>query len=129
MAYILVVDDYVGVRDFLEYVIKIEHEVVTAWNGLEALERIAERIPDLVISDLSMPLVDGYELAARLRAQGNQVPILFFTAVFDEGNVARLAEKTGNAGVLPFTANEADILVRVRKALIAGQAGALSIRG
>ncbi len=66
MATILVVDDEFGIGELLEALLEDEgHRVLTAMNGRHALERMAEARPDLVISDLMMPVMDG---AALLRA-------------------------------------------------------------
>ncbi|HYG81413.1 MAG TPA: response regulator transcription factor, partial [Pyrinomonadaceae bacterium] len=58
------------------------YEVVTARNGREALVRVAESVPDLIISDIRMPGMDGYQLAAQLRASSRTalVPVIFLTA-------------------------------------------------
>ncbi len=66
MAIVLVVDDEFGIGELLEALLQDEgHRVITAINGRHALERMALAKPDLVISDLMMPVMDG---AALLRA-------------------------------------------------------------
>ncbi len=66
MATILVVDDEFGIGELLEALLEDDgHRVLTAMNGRHALERLADTRPDLVISDLMMPVMDG---AALLRA-------------------------------------------------------------
>ena len=68
MATILVVDDEFGIGELLEALLEDDgHRVLTAMNGRHALERIAEAKPDLVISDLMMPVMDGAALLAALR--------------------------------------------------------------
>lgn len=59
-----------------------EYEVTTARNGREALLRVAESLPDLVVSDIRMPGMDGYQLARQLRASARTalVPVVFLTA-------------------------------------------------
>ncbi|SDJ12399.1 response regulator transcription factor [Alteribacillus bidgolensis] len=77
---ILVVDDEWNMRNLLRvYLSQEEFEVTEAVNGEEALARLASRTFDLVILDLMMPGVDGWEVCARIR-QTNQVPILMLTA-------------------------------------------------
>lgn len=58
------------------------YDVTTARNGAEALVRIAESIPDLIVSDIRMPGMDGYQLARRLRdsPRTSLVPVIFLTA-------------------------------------------------
>ncbi len=68
MATILVVDDEFGIGELLEALLEDDgHRVLTAMNGRHALERIAEAKPDLVISDLMMPVMDGAALLGALR--------------------------------------------------------------
>ena len=68
MATILIVDDEFGIGELLEALLQDEgHRVLTAMNGRHALERIAEAKPDLVISDLMMPVMDGAALLSVLR--------------------------------------------------------------
>jgi CheY-like chemotaxis protein len=68
MATILVVDDEFGIGELLEALLEDDgHRVLTAMNGRHALERIAEAKPDLVISDLMMPVMDGAALLNALR--------------------------------------------------------------
>lgn len=58
------------------------YQVTTAGNGAEALISIAQKLPDLIISDIRMPGMDGYELARRLRRNESTalIPIVFLTA-------------------------------------------------
>eukprot|EP00095_Tigriopus_kingsejongensis_P004745 snap_masked-scaffold11503_size2009-processed-gene-0.0 protein:Tk04745 transcript:snap_masked-scaffold11503_size2009-processed-gene-0.0-mRNA-1 annotation:"alkaline phosphatase" len=55
-------------------------EITTAANGREALDAVAERNPDLIVLDVMMPELDGFEVCRRLRAQNNATPVLFLTA-------------------------------------------------
>src|SRR5690606_6215601 len=55
------------------------YEVIKAVNGLQALERIEEQLPDLAVVDVMMPGMDGYELTKRLRAEAD-IPVLLLTA-------------------------------------------------
>lgn len=90
MALILVVDDEYLVAIMLADMLEDEgHEVVTAANGRLALDAIASRRPDLVITDFMMPVMTGLELAETLR--GSQptadVPILLVSGA--QGGIAR----------------------------------------
>lgn len=82
---VLVVDDEPDALELVQRVLE-EHgaEVVTAASAVEALDRIARRVPDVLVSDIGMPEVDGYDLVRRLRAlppeQGGEVPALALTA-------------------------------------------------
>ncbi len=68
MALILVVDDEFGVAEVLETILAdVGHEVVTAANGRQALERAKERLPDLVLLDFMMPIMDGPSVLKAMR--------------------------------------------------------------
>jgi two-component system response regulator RpaA len=83
MARILVVDDDVYVADTMQRGLqKRGHEVATAYNGIEALGLVQEKIPDLIILDISMPRMNGIEVCRRLRSDEDtaSIPIIFLTA-------------------------------------------------
>ncbi len=78
MATILVVDDEFGIAELLDALLTDEgHRVMTAVNGRQALERMNEAKPDLVISDLMMPVMDGAALLRAIRAQPDWKDIPF----------------------------------------------------
>jgi len=80
-AHILVVDDDTRITNLLRRILAYEgYSVTIAASGTEALDRSLERPPDLVVLDLLLPGLDGLEVARRLRAAGDQVPILMLTA-------------------------------------------------
>ncbi|MEX1055755.1 MAG: response regulator, partial [Rhodothermales bacterium] len=83
---ILVVEDEHTLRRLLEYRLGKQYDVRTAANGEEALARVAEGIPDLIISDIMMPRMDGFALQAALQEQKNTraIPFIFLTAKADE---------------------------------------------
>ncbi len=66
---VLVVDDEVNIVTSLEYVMKAAgFDVATAYDGEEALAKVAEIVPDLVILDVMMPKLDGFEVCEKIRA-------------------------------------------------------------
>ena len=79
---ILVVDDERAVRESLRRALELEgYEVELAGDGEEALERLIDvSLADAVILDVLMPGIDGLEVCRRLRAEGNEVPVLMLTA-------------------------------------------------
>ena len=82
MAKILVVDDNHEIRNILEKHLTAEgHEVVTAADGLEALQILDTSTPDLMTLDISMPGIDGYEVCRRVRQelQRESLPILIIS--------------------------------------------------
>ncbi|MDQ3745128.1 MAG: response regulator, partial [Acidobacteriota bacterium] len=80
---LLVVDDDPSLLLAVSETLRAEgYEVVTARRGAEAMVRVAESLPDLIISDIRMPGMDGYALVRNLRAapRTRLVPIVFLTA-------------------------------------------------
>ena len=84
MKAVLIVDDEFDARRTIELLFELEgYEVTTAQNGEVALEKIAERKPQVILTDWMMPVMDGYELCARVRAnpETTNIPIIMLTAV------------------------------------------------
>ena len=80
---VMVVDDSLTMRKVTGRVLERNNfEVVTARDGVEALERLEERVPDLMLLDIEMPRMDGYELATAMRADPRYkaVPIVMITS-------------------------------------------------
>ena len=78
---ILVVDDEASIADLVATALRFEgFEVSTAATGNEALDAVETLRPDLVVLDVMLPDVDGFEVARRLTAKGKTVPVLFLTA-------------------------------------------------
>jgi DNA-binding response OmpR family regulator len=85
MAKVLVVDDDQTVREVVvSYLKAAGHEVVEAADGEAALDAIRATPADLVVLDLMMPGVDGLEVCRRLRANGDDVPVVMLTALGSE---------------------------------------------
>jgi DNA-binding response OmpR family regulator len=81
---ILLVDDEESVQKLLSYPLRSDgYEVVAAANGQEALDRFEEGVFDLVVLDVMLPRVDGYDVCRRLRAR-SAVPIIMLTAKAEE---------------------------------------------
>ena len=80
MVTILVVEDNEHTRMLTEARLKKFYNVVTAENGGEALDIFYERQIDLIVADIMMPVMDGYELIKNLRDNNEEVPVLFLTA-------------------------------------------------
>jgi CheY-like chemotaxis protein len=82
VATIIVVDDEPALRSVLtDLFIDAGYQVRQAADGHEALSVVEQEPPDVVVSDVSMPNLNGAELAARLRARG--VPVVLLSAVYD----------------------------------------------
>ena len=81
--YVMVVDDSLTVRKVTtRFLQKQGYDAVTAKDGIEALEQLRDRIPDVMLVDIEMPRMDGYELTARVRADARlrHVPIVMITS-------------------------------------------------
>lgn len=120
MATILIVDDRTINRDFLASLLSyFGHVILEASNGLEALALIHKSHPDLVISDVLMPEMDGIELANTLRNSGEfaQIPIIFYTATFRLNDATSMAQACGVTTVIAKPAEPQAILDTVNKVL------------
>ncbi|HEU4924285.1 MAG TPA: EAL domain-containing protein [Burkholderiales bacterium] len=116
MATVLVADDNRANREALAALLESAgHRVLRAADGREALSRAREVCPDLVISDVLMPLMDGYELARRLRAEPATaaVALMFYTAYFGGQDAQALAQAHGVSRVLLKPSDNAAILHQV----------------
>ena len=117
MRSILVVDDEPSVRDALERALKAQHYVViTAADGRQALDAIADERPELVLLDVLMPVMDGFEACRRLRELGDRTPVLMLTARDAVGDrVEGLDAGADDYVVKPFALEE--LLARCRALL------------
>jgi two-component system, OmpR family, response regulator len=78
---VLVVDDEPSIRELVQVALKFHGCAVTSGSsGKEALERATKDSPDLIVLDVMLPDIDGFEVCRRLRAQANDVPVIFLTA-------------------------------------------------
>jgi two-component system OmpR family response regulator len=78
---LLLVDDEDNLRSMLEAALRHSgFEVTAAANGREALDAVPEAKPDLIVLDVMLPDLDGFDVCARLRSTGDRTPVLFLTA-------------------------------------------------
>jgi DNA-binding response OmpR family regulator len=113
---VLVVEDDEEIADVLRRSLRAEgYEVRTSADGVEALDAAAGFVPDLVVLDLGLPLMDGVEVCRRLRAEGD-VPILMLTARAEtEDRVGGLDSGADDYLVKPF--ERVELLARIRALL------------
>jgi adenylate cyclase len=112
---ILVVDDIPrNVRLLAAVLTGAGYEVASAGSGAEAIETVARDAPDLVLLDIRMPDIDGYEVCRRLRADpaAQFLPIVMVTSAEDEERVAALEAGADDFVAKPF--NNDELLARVR---------------
>ena len=78
---VLVVDDEPNIRELVQVALKFHGcAVSTAAGGMDAIRQAETLRPDLIVLDVMMPDLDGFEVCRRLRAMGNEVPVIFLTA-------------------------------------------------
>lgn len=106
----LVVDDSAAIRQLVSLTVTgAGYEVLAARNGNEALQKLSESRPDLVITDLNMPDMDGIELIRKIRSLADYkfIPILMLTTEAQEEKM-REGRKAGASGwiVKPFSSGQ-----------------------
>ncbi|MFH0976158.1 MAG: PleD family two-component system response regulator [Spirochaetota bacterium] len=97
---ILIVDDEPGNIEIISELLNADYEILFATTGKEALDIAHEQDPDLVLLDIQMPDIDGYEVCARLKSNSKtrDIPVIFITAKDHEEDEARGLE----AGALDY---------------------------
>ncbi len=120
MAKILVVDDRPFNRQFLLTLLSYTgHQLLEAADGAAALALVRAERPDVVISDILMPTMDGFQFAQQVRADPAiaATPIIFYTATYREPEARELAEACGVRTVLPKPSDPDVILAAVEAEL------------
>lgn len=81
---VLIVDDEPDIRATVSAMLEIEgYRVEEAANGADALRAIERRVPDVILLDMRMPVLDGWGFAHELRERGHRTPIVVMTAARD----------------------------------------------
>ncbi len=114
-AHVLIVDNNADMRNHLARLLEKYYYITTAKNGLEALEQVERKKPDLILSDIMMPVMNGKDLLERLR--GNlataQIPVIFLSArTGGEARIDGLEAGADDYLVKPFSAVE--LLTKVK---------------
>ena len=116
---VLLVDDYPDAREmYTEYLQYSGFEVVEAANGMEALQRAVDAAPDIILMDLSLPVMDGWEATRRLKADARtaSIPVVALTG----HALAGISEGAKNAGCDAFVTKPClpeDLVKEIRKIL------------
>jgi two-component system, OmpR family, alkaline phosphatase synthesis response regulator PhoP len=117
---ILIVDDAPNIVQLAKlYLERDNFQVNAVSDGLQAIQAIRELQPDLVVLDIMLPKLDGFEICRRLRAEGNQVPIIMVTAR-DEDIDKILGLELGADDYLTKPFNPRELVARVRAVLRRG---------
>jgi two-component system, OmpR family, alkaline phosphatase synthesis response regulator PhoP len=107
---ILVVDDHKEMVDLIEDSFRLRgYQVVGASNGQEALAKVYQEKPDLVLLDVMMPLIDGYEICQTLKSneETKNIPVILITVKGNESDIERGFEVRADGYVVkPFEPSE-----------------------
>ena len=125
MSTVLIVDDRATNRELARVLLTYGgYEVIEAHEGAEALSLAHAQHPDLVLTDILMPGMDGYQLARELRAAPDTAatPIVFYTANYQEAETRPFAEACGVARVLLKSADPQVLIQTVDELLAEGRA-------
>jgi two-component system cell cycle response regulator len=120
MATILIVDgNPTDRRSYITLLSNFGHRLMEANDGTQALELARAELPDLIITDIRMPNIDGFTLARHLRAEPllTEVPVIFHTANYDDSEIHRLARASGIQHILRKPAEPHEILRAVNETL------------
>jgi DNA-binding response OmpR family regulator len=98
---ILLVDDDPDIRDAISVILEVQgYEVITAKDGLECFNMLGAEKPDLLILDLLMPKMDGFEVFKELKSQKwaefHSMPVIILTSVREEASLRRYKLETGH---------------------------------
>jgi DNA-binding response OmpR family regulator len=113
---ILVVDDEIDIVDFIDdYLTGEGYEVIKAYDGVEALDKMRQEFPDLVVLDIMLPGLDGFEVCKQMRSEST-VPILMVTAKdTDVDKIVGL--EIGADDYMPKPFNPRELVARVKAIL------------
>lgn len=120
---VLIVDDYPDAREmYAEYLVFAGFDIVQAGNGAEAIERALDSHPDVILMDLSLPIMDGWEATRRLKAdtRTGQIPVLAVTGHALTG-ISEDAKKAGCDGFITKPCLPEDLVKEIRKVLAGGE--------
>ena len=114
---ILIVDDESFLRDIVSIQLKAEgYDVIQATNGAEGLEKAKEEKPDLIILDIMLPKMNGYEVCGALKSDSeySAIPIILFSARSQEQD-KKLGEKVGADAYVTKLFGSKELLAKVKE--------------
>jgi len=121
---VLVVDDFADNREmYSEYLSFSGYDVIEAKNGKEAIEAAQERLPDIIIMDLSLPVMDGWEATRRLKADDRTrgIPVVALTGHALAGH-SKGAKEAGCDSFLAKPCLPDQLVTEIRRMLATGKA-------
>lgn len=118
MEHVLVVEDSAEISALIDLTLRIEgYQVSQAINGIQALDMASSLLPDLILMDVMMPGINGFQVAAKLKAQPetHDIPLIFVTAKSELSDMVHGLETAVDYISKPFSIHE--LVARVRAAL------------
>jgi signal transduction histidine kinase/DNA-binding response OmpR family regulator/ligand-binding sensor domain-containing protein len=115
---ILIVEDNADVRNYIRACLQEFYRVEESANGLEGFQMAQSLVPDLIISDIMMPQLDGFELCRKVKQTEltGHIPVVLLTAKTDETS-RLLGLELGAEAYLPKPFSKAELLIRIKKLL------------
>lgn len=116
---VMIVDDYPDAREmYSEYLTFAGYRVVEAANGVEAIEKAEALLPSVILMDLSMPVMDGWEATRRLKAASKtrRIPVIALTGHALDGN-SEEARKAGCDGFIAKPCLPQDLLAKLQEVI------------
>jgi DNA-binding response OmpR family regulator len=117
MAKILIAEDEPDIRDLISFTLRFAgHEVISTSNGEEALQKALEAIPDLILMDVRMPRMTGYEACKRIKTEEStkHIPVAFLSAKGQESEINAGLDAGAVEYILkPFAPDELTERVRI----------------
>ena len=119
-ANVLVVDDDLTLRDMYQIRLEAEgYKVIVAGDGEEALEVIQKKKPDIILLDIMMPKMNGYDVLEKLKQnpETNSIPVLILTALIQDLNKAKGLMSGADDYLMKSEVMPGEVLDKVKKAL------------
>jgi two-component system cell cycle response regulator DivK len=128
---VLVVDDFADNREmYSEYLTFSGYDVIEARNGKEAIDAAQQRLPDIIVMDLSLPVMDGWEATRRLKADDRtrRIPVVALTGHALAGH-SKGAKEAGCDSFLAKPCLPDQLVAEIRRMLESGKAGVVKAKG
>ena len=111
---LIVDDDPIGIHLIIRYLNELNYEIHVAASGEEAIDYLEEHIPDLIILDILMPGIDGYETCKRIKSieKIKDIPVIFLTALNDSEKIVK-GFSVGGADYLVKPCHQKEVIARV----------------